>query len=96
MSPGFEIVPCSSTFDSDKITSILTVFLGKIQRGFGFSCSVNHFIEGGVNKIHNVTCSPSLAEILRMTLDCSRIAKEIAIVSDFFLSKEGGAVDVCK
>ena len=54
----------------------------------GFLCSVNHFSEGGVNQIHNVTCSPSLAEILRMTLDPSRIAREIAIVSEFFCRRK--------
>ena len=31
MSPGSEIVPCCSTLDSDKITSILTFFLN-LQR----------------------------------------------------------------
>ena len=54
----------------------------KIQRDFGLFCSVNHFSEGGVNANHNVTCLPSLAE---NDSDCSRIAKEIAIVSGFFV-----------
>ena len=34
----------------------------KLQRDFGFVCSINHFSEDGVNAHHNVTCSPSLAE----------------------------------
>ena len=51
------------------------------RRGFEFFCSVNRFNEGGVNVNHNVTCS--------LTLECSRIAKEMAMVSGFF-SREGG------
>ena len=54
----------------------------KLGRDFGFFFSVNHFSEDGVNANHNATCSPSLAET---TLDCSRIAKEIAMVSGFFV-----------
>ena len=53
-------------------------------RDFGFFCSVNHFSEGGVNANHNVTCSPNLAEN-DSRLDCSRIAKEIAMVIRFFV-----------
>ena len=41
-----------------------------------------HFSEGKVNANHNVTCSPSLAE---NDSDCSRIAKEIVMVSGFFV-----------
>ena len=52
-------------------------------RDFGFSCSVNHFSEGGVNANHNVTCSPSFSEN-DSRVDCSRIAKEIAMVSGYF------------
>ena len=51
-------------------------------RDFGFSCSVNHFSEGGVNANHNVTCLLSLAE---NDSESSRIAKEIAMVSGFFV-----------
>ena len=42
---------------------------------------------GGVNANHNATHSPSLARKikLRMTLNCSRIAKEIAIMSGIFV-----------
>lgn len=100
-------MPCCLTRDSDKITTILTVFFlftanfvvsrcpfCKVQR-VGFFCSVNHFSLGGVNANHNVTCSPSLGEILRMTLDCSRIAKNFMMVSEF-LSKKGGLADACK
>ena len=54
----------------------------KLRTDFGFFCSVNHFSEGGVNADHNVTCSPSLAE---NDSDSSRIAKEIAMVSGFFV-----------
>ena len=93
---------CCSTLDSDKITS-LTVFVfeftanfavsrcpfSKLQRGLGFFCFVNHFSYGGVNANHNVTGSLSLGEILRMTLDCTRIAKDFMMVSEF-LSNEGG------
>ena len=92
---------CCSTLDSDKITS-LTVFVFeftanfavsrrpfcKLQRGLGFFCFVNHFSYGGVNANHNVTGSLSLGEILRMTLDCTRIAKDFMMVR--FLSNEGG------
>ena len=53
----------------------------KHGRDFEFFCSVNRFKEGGVNVNHNVTCS--------LALECSRIAKEMAMVSGFF-SKEGG------
>ena len=99
---------CCSTLDSDKITS-LTVFVFeftanfavsrcpfcKLQRGLGFFCFVNHFSYGGVNANHNVTGLLSLGEILRMTLDCSRIAKNFMMVSEF-LSKKGGTADACK
>ena len=34
----------------------------KLQRDFGFFCSMNHFSEGGVNANHNVTCTSSLAD----------------------------------
>ena len=57
------------------------------MKGFWVFCSVNHFSEGGVNANHNVTCSPNLAEN-DSRLDCSRIAKEIAMVIRFFV--EGG------
>ena len=57
----------------------------KLRRDFGFFCFVNHLSEGGVNANHNVTCSP-------MTLDFSRIAKEIALASGFFV--EGKEEDV--
>ena len=40
------------------------------------------FSEGEVNANQNVTCSPSLAE---NDSDCSRIAKEIAMVRGFFV-----------
>ena len=50
--------------------------------GFWVFLFVNHFSEGGVNGNHNVTCSPSLAE---NDFDCSRIAREIAMVSGFFV-----------
>ena len=32
MSPGSEIVPCCSTLDGDKITSLLTVFFFNLKR----------------------------------------------------------------
>ena len=94
---------CCSTLDSDKITSLLTVFVFeftanfvvspcpfcKLQRGLGFFCFVNHFSYGGVNANHNVTGSLSLGEILRVTLDCTRIAKDFMMVGEF-LSNEGG------
>ena len=92
---------CCSTLDNDKITS-LTVFafeftanfavsrcpFCKLQRGLGFFCFVNHFSYGGVNANHNATGSLSLGEILRMTLDCTRIAKDFMMVSDFCRTKE--------
>ena len=56
----------------------------KLRTDFGFFCSVNHFSEGKVNATHNVTCSPSLAE---NDCDCSRIAKEITMVSGFFVKR---------
>ena len=43
MSPGSEIVPCCSTLDSDKITSILSVFFN-LQRdttNFAVSSSID-------------------------------------------------------
>ena len=61
---------------------ICCIALRVLQTDFGFFCSVNHFSEGEVNANHNVTCSPSLAE---NASDCSRIAKEIAMVSGFFV-----------
>ena len=54
----------------------------KLGRDFGFFCSVNHFSEGGVNGNRIVTCSPSLA---KNDSSCSRIAREIAMVSGFFV-----------
>ena len=54
----------------------------KLRTDFGFFCSVNHFSEGGVNANHNVTCLLSLAE---NDSQSSRIAKEIAMVSGFFV-----------
>ena len=54
----------------------------KFRRNFGFFCSVSHFSEGAVNGNHNVTCSPSLAE---NDSRLPRIAKEIAMVSGFFV-----------
>ena len=54
----------------------------KLRRDFGFFCSVNHFSEDEVNANHNVTCWPSLA---KNDSSCSRIAKEIAMVSRFFV-----------
>ena len=46
-------------------------------------CPVNHLRAGRFNANHDATHSPSLVRkkiILRMTLDCSRIAKEIAMM----------------
>ena len=40
------------------------------------------YSEDGVDANHSVTCSSGW---LRMTLDCSRIAKEIAIVKGLFI-----------
>ena len=54
----------------------------KLRTDFGFFCSVSHFSEGEVNANPTVTCSPSLAE---NDSNCSRIAKEIATVSGFFV-----------
>ena len=54
----------------------------KLRTDFGFFCSVDHFSEGGVNANHNVTCLLSLAE---NDSESSRIAKEIAMVSGFFV-----------
>ena len=56
----------------------------KLKTDFAFFCSINHFSEGRANANHNVTCSPSLAE---NDSDCSRIAKEIAIVSGFLVEE---------
>ena len=55
--------------------------------GFWVFLFVNHFSEDGVNGNHNVTCSPSLAEndFDYPDFDCSRIAREIAMVSGFFV-----------
>ena len=64
--------------------------VSRFEGFFEFFCSVNRKSDGWVNANRNVTCSPGLAEI--MTLDCSRIAKEIAIVSGFFV--EGKEADV--
>ena len=44
--------------------------------------SIMHFSGDEVNANHNVTCSPRVAE---NDSDCSRIAKEIAIMSGFFV-----------
>ena len=44
MSPGSEIVPCCSALDSDKITSILSVFFLNLQRdttNFAVSSSID-------------------------------------------------------
>ena len=64
------------------IICCIALHVCKLRTDFGFFCSVNHFSEGGVNADHNVTCSPSLAE---NDSDSSRIAKEIAMVSGFFV-----------
>ena len=64
----------------------LIPFINVSQMPLLFCFCFNHFSEDGVDANHSVTCSSGW---LRMTLDCSRIAKEIAIVKDF-LSKEGG------
>ena len=53
-----------------------------LRRDFGLFCSINHFSEGGVNENHNVTCLLSLAE---NDSRLPRIAKEIAMVSGFFV-----------
>ena len=54
---------------------------------FGFFCSVNHLSGGGLMQITMQQACPawSTKTKLTMTLDCSRIAKEIAMVSGSFV-----------
>ena len=55
----------------------------------GFFSSVNYLSGGGVNANHNAKQPPSLACKNKtekiMTLDCSRIAKEIMMISGLFV-----------
>ena len=50
-------------------------------------CFVNHLSGGGVNANHDATHSPSLA--LKTAQDCSRTAKEIAMMSRLFVEGRG-------
>ena len=75
----------TNTFQFLKIFTVVTqdhLDICKLRTDFGFFCSVSHFSEGEVNANPTVTCSPSLAE---NDSNCSRIAKEIATVSGFFV-----------
>ena len=58
-----------------------------LQTSNGFFCSVNHLSGGGVNTNHNATHYPAwpAKTKLRMTLNCSRIAKEVAMISAIFV-----------
>ena len=59
-----------------------------LQTSNGFFCSINHLSEGGVNANHDPQRTrpawPAKTK-LRMTLDCSRIAKEMAMMSRLFV-----------
>ena len=79
----FKIIPRRNEFTAKFVVSRCAYC--KLRRDFRFFCSVNYLSEGGVNANHNVTCSPSLAED---DASCSRIAKEMSMVSGFFV--EGG------
>ena len=59
-----------------------------LQTSNGFSCSINHLSAGGVNANHNrqrIRPAWPVKTKLRMNLDGSRIAKEIAMMSGLFV-----------
>ena len=68
--------------DIKSYRQIRCVALHHLQTLNGFFCSVNHLSGDGVNANHNAKHVPAKAK-LRMTLDCSRIAKKIAMMSGF-------------
>ena len=94
---GFKIVDFGVFLGRKVLASIFLVawFIAKfvvsrcaLQTSNGFFCSVNHLSWGGTNANHNATHWPSLdcKKNLRMTVDGSRIAKEMPMMSGLFVT----------
>ena len=95
---AYKKIPCET--QNNKSTAKFVVSccpFCKLRRDFGFFCSVSHLSEGEVNANHNQTRSASFTRhnqtdnhcrqesSFSLSLDCLRMAKEIAMVSEMFV-----------